>query len=378
MKSVYVKESVIRCAAAILLCVFALALCCAGAGAESVQETGPYMLTEEMLEGAEGSFVCRPVLTGGDSAVCEAVNAAIYEEAFFAGYEETLQTLSPGSTGVRVSWQSNASRDGTCPMVLSILVTADGKQPQGRPGQVKYAMTFDLRDGSRVTFESLCTDEEGMTDFLEEYVWDELEPELSDYMSNCELSPVPVESFWLDGTGNIVFCYDRSRFSFLSGACGAFALRYDEAPEAFDTGKESIPMLAMNDEIKPLSLTVIGCGLEEALRLYRCPLDSFYYASGSAYLTEEPLLRGVYLLTDEDEELVTGVMMLRGADGDMVIGKTVLPETDGNEVRTVSAEESEGLLTVPGFCMDEKKDGLIYTYYFDENRILYGIAIQRP
>ena len=376
MKSVFVNESVIKCAAAILLFVFALALCCAGA--ESVQEAEPYILTEEMTEGAEGSFVCRPVLTGGDSAVCEAVNAAIIEEAFLAGYEEALRTLSPGSTGVRVSWQSNASRDGTCPEVLSILITADGKQPQGRPGQVKYAMTFDLRDGHCVTFESLCTDAEGMTDFLEEYVWDELEPELSDYMSNCELSPVPVESFWLDGTGNIVFCYERSRFSFLSGACGAFALRYDEAPEAFDTGEESIPMLAMNDEIKPLSLTVIGCGLEEALRLYRCPLDSFYYASGSAYLTEEPLLRGVYLLTDEEEETVTGVMMLRGTTGDMVIGRTVLLETDGNGVRTVSAEESEGLLTVPGFCMDEEKDDLIYTYYFDENRVLYGIAIQRP
>lgn len=374
MKSVYVKESVIKCAAAVLLLVFALALSCAGA--EGVQDAEPYILTEEKTEGAEGSFVCRPVLTGGDSAVRETVNAAIAEEAFLADYEEALRTLSPGSTGVRVSWQSNASRDGACPKVLSILITADGKQPQGRPGQVKYAMTFDLRDGSRVTFESLCTDEEGMADFLEEYVWDELEPELSDYMSNCELSPVPVESFWLDGTGNIVFCYERSRFSFLSGACGAFALRYDEATEAFDTGAESIPMLAMNGEIKPLALMVIGCDLEEALSLYRCPLDSFYYASGSAYLTEEPLLRGIYLLTDEDEETVTGVMMLRGTAGDMVIGKTELPETGGNEIRTVSAEESEALLTVPGFCMDEKKDGLIYTYYFDENRVLYGIAIQ--
>lgn len=378
MKSVYVKESVIKCAAAILLCVFALALCRAGARAESVQETGPYMLTEETVEGAEDSYVCRPVLTGGDSAVCEAVNATIAEDALLADYEEALRTLSPGSTGVRVSWQSNASQDGTCPVVLSILITADGKQPQGRPGQVKYAMTFDLRDGSRVTFDDLCTDEEGMTDYLEEYVWDELEPELSDYMSNCELSPVPVESFWLDGTGNIVFFYERSRFSFLSGACGAFALRYDEAPEAFDTGAEGIPMLAVNDEIKPLALTVIGCNLEEALRLYRCPLDSFYYAGGSAYLTEEPLLRGVYLLTDENEETVTGVMMLRGTSGDMVIGKTVLPENDGNGIRTVSAEESEGLLTVPGFCMEEKKDDLIYTYYFDENRVLYGIAIHSP
>ena len=75
---------------------------------------------------------------------------------------------------------------------------------------------------------------------------------------------------------------------------------------------------------------------------------------------------------------MTGVMMLRGTTGDMVIGRTVLLETDGNGVRTVSAEESEGLLTVPGFCMDEEKDDLIYTYYFDENRVLYGIAIQRP
>ncbi|MBO2517671.1 MAG: hypothetical protein CW338_10485 [Clostridiales bacterium] len=339
-------------------------------------ETGEaYALVSETVNGPEGSFITRPVLTGGDAAVCETVNAAIAEKANLSAYETALLNLSPGSTGIRVNWQSNAVENGKCPEVLSIRVCAEGKQPQGRPGQVNYLMTFDLRDGSEVTFGMLCTDEDGMTGFLEEYVWDEVEPELSDYMENRSLSPVPAERFFLDGCGNIVFYYEKGQFSFLSGACGAFAVSYGEVSEWLNTDEDALPALALNSEKEPLFMTLPGCDLEETLEKYKCPLDSFYYVSGSAYLTEEPLLRGIYLLTNEDEEFVTGVALLRGTLDGAVIGRSTLNELHDGDCWPVNQEESEGLLTVPGCCYEEKRDGLTYLYCFDEDQVLYNISI---
>ena len=341
----------------------------------AISEENGYLLVSQRTEGPEGSFIDCPVLTGGSAMICDTVNALIRDTAMLARYENTLSGISGGS-GLRVTFTANTAPDGSCPEVLSILIRADGRQPQGRPGTVFYTVNVDLESGEELSFSALCADETAAEDFLAEYAEAVGESTISDYMENRELLPVPVDSWVLDGCGHVVILYEKNAFSFLSGQPGSFAFSPDEAGGAFDLSQTGVLARAESPDKVFLPLTLPGEDAQTVLEEYKSPLDSFYFDGTEMYLTEEPLLRGAYLITDESGETVKAVLMTGLFPSGLTAGKT-----DRNELAGLSGEREAGesiTETVENACtaMDGMCKGIKCVYYFDADGLLCALLAE--
>lgn len=354
-----------------------LVLCCALAlftGLSGAAETSGYVLKTETIGADDGSFVNYPVLTGADEALCEKINSEIAYRAMLSQYEG-LMNGAAGSSGVKVSYRANIAPDGACAQVLSLVIVAEGRQPQGRPGIRCYPMTFDLTTGEPVSFSALCSDVDGAVSTMEEYAMDVAEPALSDYMENRELLPVPEDSFFLDGSGKIVFYYDKDALSFLSGQPGAFAMSEGDFAGALDTSADGIYARSLNEAAVFLPLSLLGQELDPVLNEYKSPLDSFYHAQGEAYLTEEALLMGTYLISRRGET-VDAVLMTQLLPGELKAGVThrdaLFPAQEAQNI----TDEAEVLLVCEGKSVQSEDDLYRYTYYFDTDDLLYAVLAE--
>ena len=332
--------------------LLALALCLlpwaalaseAGIGWEAQETTGP-----------AGSFVRWPLFAAQDAALAdtaEKINQAIQEQVRLQAYQALLATVSEGSTGVQVDYEMALGKD-----YLSILFSAEGKMLAGRPGQVYYPMTFDLATGESIAFDALFADPDGAKAFIEEYLADEVAPTLSTYLENNQLFPVPYDRFFLDGCGNLIFCYEAGQLSFLSGFSGTVAFRYSELWNYLDHSADGIPMGVMlqgdNENRYPPARQDFSLGeamdewvgsgrlsglvsaprltdpLDEALSRLRVAADSGYYPGGAYYEAEDARLRGTLILTNDDETLVTGLLTARVDQYGIETGRTPLDEAE--------------------------------------------------
>ena len=143
--------------------------------------------------GPAGSFVSYPVLIGGESseaqALAEKINGYMLETAQIPAYLQLLSTLQAGGTGLTMDYDMSNSYvlDETgeklkCAPYVSLVFSAKGKMLLGRPSQVYYPMTLNLKTGEPVAFEDLFIDPEGAKAFIENYLEEEVEPTLSTYL----------------------------------------------------------------------------------------------------------------------------------------------------------------------------------------------------
>lgn len=367
-----------------------LALCLLP-GTALAQETGMPVGYEarEMTE-IEGNFVRWPEFTAGDAAfsdVVEKINLTIQEGTSLPAYQALLSALSPGGTGLRMDYEMTLSAD-----YLFLLFSAEGRMPAGRPGQAYYPMTFDLATGEPVPFDALFADPEGAKAFIEEYLEWEVEPTLSTYLENNQLFPVPYDRYFLDGYGNVIFCYPFDQLSFLSGFSGTVAFRYSELWDYLDTSAEGVPMRAMQwgtnearyiPTRKDFSLgesmdewmsegafyglipaPYLTAPLEDALSRLRATTDSGSYPGGAYYEVEEARLRGTLILTDEAETVVTGLLTSRVDQYGIETGKTTLDEAEKMLARAgVRIPIPEAAAEIYHVCPGT---ALIYTYRLDD------------
>lgn len=320
--------------------------------------------------GPAGSAVEYPEFTSGNPARAEwiaAVNQTILDAAHIPEYLQLLSTLQPGGTGLTVSYaSSNLSRlneqgEQGGARYVSLLFSAAGKMLRGRPGQVYYPLTLDLDTGKAVNFDALFKDPDGAKAWIEAYLEAEVEPALSTYLENNQLFPVPYDRFFLDGWGNLTLVYESDQLSFLSGVSGAVSFRYSELWEYLDTSPDGIPMQALQalpgssfpsaaqyipqpegwtfpqllktylDKGKlpgfpPLLIPDLETPMEDVLEKLHAASDSGCYADGVYYEVEEPVLRGAYLLTDQDETCLTGILTSRLDCFGIETGKTALSQ----------------------------------------------------
>ena len=296
-------------------------------------------ISPDQFEPEHGNYVMVPEFSSYDESLfpaMEKINQAIQEKARIPEYLQLLSTLTLGGAGLKMH----------CSVVLcmtveddayvitdryaSILFSAEGKMLSGRPSQVYYPMTFDLLTGEEVTFDQLFSDPDGAKSFIEEYLEEKVEPDLSTYLENNQLFPVPYDRFWLDGLGNIILYWENSQLSFLSGYSGAVSFRRSELAPWLDlTENGVIPHLAYDRYA--LGQTVekqaenlwymlqtgrliwsasIGTGsyLSVSGRNLRVTTDSGYYPGGAYLEVEEPRGRGTLILTDDSEDYVTGLL----------------------------------------------------------------------
>lgn len=340
----------------LMKCVFswmlALAFCLSAWNAAlSSEENQPLPFTIEVQEafgpaneatGESDSYVRYPLLHCSDAALvpaAEKINRTIEEKAHLSAYLHLLSTVTPGSAGLRMGYSLSAAVRASDNMpclegrYLSILFSAEGKMLSGRPSQVYYPMTFDLLTGDEVTFDQLFADPEGARRLIEEYLETEVEPTLSTHLENNQLLPVPFDRFFLDPFGRILFLYENSQLSFLSGVSGSVSFRYSQLSSVLDFSPNGViahlpwQMYVMNAQqtdaqraealwkwleddaclipaARPISLSE---DVSTVLSAFHSTADSSYYPGGAYYEVEEPAFRGALILTDESEEKVTGL-----------------------------------------------------------------------
>ena len=345
-----------RCFAFCFALLFALFAPGASQCRESVSEEDPsssVVWEMKRVEGTGGSFVEYPVflaLNDADAPLADAINAAALEQARIPEYLQLLQTITEGGTGLKVRCALSASvreaeggqwePDGR---YVSILFSIHGKMLSGRPSQAYCAMTIDLQTGDRVSFDQLFSDPDGARAFIDSELQEKIEPELSTYLENNQLFPVPYDSFFLDNQGGLTLFYENSQLSFLSGFSGAVSFRYSELSPWTDPGEGILAGFAQNLRgtagdlsarlssgslfpEKP-SLALLA-PLDAALSEFRPAADSSFYPGGACYELEEASLRGTFILTDEQEEKITGFLSCRIDLPGIFTGKTLLSEAE--------------------------------------------------
>ncbi|MBQ6257535.1 MAG: hypothetical protein IJJ60_13165, partial [Clostridia bacterium] len=312
--------------------------------------------------GPAGSFVSYPVLIGGESseaqALAEKINGYMLETAQIPAYLQLLSTLQAGGTGLTMDYDMSNSYvlDETgeklkCAPYVSLVFSAKGKMLLGRPSQVYYPMTLNMKTGETVAFEDLFIDPEGAKAFIETYLEEEVEPTLSTYLENNQLFPVPYDRFFLDGNGNLILYYENSQLSFLSGDSGAVAFRYSELWDWLDTSWSGIPMsvldtpeeylggMTMKEQMDEFCMggyplwgfnmeVELGTSVEVLTNLYPQAADSEFYPGGACFELETAALRGTLILTDEAEDYVTGILSHRVDYFWIFTGKTTLTEAE--------------------------------------------------
>ena len=372
--------------------------------------------------GPSNSCVSYPLFSGNDEAsqsLADTLNQTIQNLARIPDYLQVLSTVMEGGTGIQVTFEfsndtawsdSTGMREETAPF-LSLLFSAKGKMPIGRPSQAYYPMTLDMRTGEAVEFDRLFTDPAGAKEFIEAYLADEIEPQLSTYLENSQLFPVPFDRFFLDGFGRVIIVYENSQLSFLSGYSGAVAFRYSELWDYLDTSADGVPMQVLwhdgsrydgsrsdvsfdehnaewlyNDSLYGLSADLyLGQPLEEALQIHRATVDSGYYPGGAYYEVENPVLRGTLILTDGTEAQVTGLLTSRVDHFGIETGKTHLSDAEllmnGAPLHMAIDETTAALyLVCPGTASvysftDQNERQLSFILYADENDVVQYIKL---
>lgn len=364
-----------------LLLILALLLSVASAA-----ETPAVAVDILETQGAEGSFVRFPVLSGGDetqASVLEGINQAIRETARIDDYLLLLKTVSPGGAGLRLTCEYALGEN-----YLSVLLSAEGKMLAGRPSQIYYPMTFDLATGERMTFDALCDDPDMAREEIERAVENEIEPALSTYLSGAALLPVPFDSFFLSGDYDITFYYDNADFAFLSGRSGAVSLRYcDIAALGVCEGAPARDLIAARDDLLAdaregkLWSIAVGDQLADTLARYPAAYDSGYYPGGAYIETEDARLRGTYILTDEAETAVAGILTTRIETGEIATGVTTRDdwrERFGapDSTMPLSGEAARSYLLCDGesdyYMLGERQ----LILHADESGVLYAVIIK--
>ena len=353
--------------------------------------------------GPSGSYICYPALKVEENpeaqALAEKINGYIQETAQIPAYLQLLSTLQPGGTGLTMDYDMSCSD-----LYVSLVFSAKGKMLAGRPSQVYYPMTLNLKTGEPVAFEDLFTDPEGAKAFIEAYLEEEVEPTLSTYLENSQLFPVPYNRFFLDGNGNLILYYENSQLSFLSGDSGAVAFRYSELWDWLDTSWSGIPMsvldtpeeylggMTMKEQMDEICMGVYplwgfnmegepGMSVEALTDLYPQAADSEYYPGGACFEVETAALRSTLILTDENEETVTGVLSHRVDYFGIYTGKTTLTEAEaliGQEPMArlaLDGAAAEIYRVCPGTSVIYKLNGYMFTLYADENGIVQYIKL---
>ncbi len=335
-----------------------------------------------------GNYVLYPVLAS-ESEHAESINAAIVEKAQIDAYKNVL-LHGAGSAGLQVDWEGEVQGD-----VLSLVISAKGKMPVGRPSQVYYPMTYDVTDGEEIPFDTLFQDPDGAKACIESVMENEIEEMLSTHLENRSLFPVPFERYTIDSFGNLTIWYEIDQLSFLSGYSGAVTFRFSQLEAYYDLSENSIINRMRSKDTKVGYLNglgdrnCIGMQLENALDAYRSTVDSEYYPGGACYEVEDAKMRGTLLLTDESEEKVLGLLCRNLDDNGIITGKTGLNEAvqmlgddgialsideDTAQQYRVCAGESitwQTEITLP----DETRANAEYTLYADESGTVQYIRL---
>ena len=334
-----------------------LAWCLIGLSAASAAEEAWPVIRESRLPGlTEDSWAAWPVLVRADGQEDEtltAINCAVYDEGGMKAYLGVLMRPG-GSAGFQADFEAVLTD-----RLYAVRLSARGRMPVGPPSRRFEPFLFDWRTGRRLTLADVFESPDAAIAAVETYLSERVAPELSDYLETAELLPLPADRF-LIANDTILFDYTPETYALLSGGAGSVSLTLEELALITGEGEALLPFARMPfspDENTArgifadaaagcfpglwLSLEQkagLGAPLEEALRFGAKCLDSMHYPAGAALETENPFLRGILILTDENGERVQGYLARRGNLYGLAVGRA-----DQAQVRAALGEPEASL-----------------------------------
>ncbi len=340
-----------------------------------------------------------PQLSGmADPSIQSAINDAIVEKAKIAQRMITLSTLKGGGIGLTVTYDAYLSAG-----VFSTVISAYGAMENGRSGQEYTALSYDLTTGNELTMADLFSDPDAAASFMETTLENTIGDDLSAYLVNASLSPLPTDQFYL-GADGITFYYPPQQFSWLSGYSGAAQFTYDELTDYLITDPAALParlgalpqtlgdaqikadiVKAVTDGQLPHIPVKLGDAIADLVARYRLLRQPDEYPGGKYYQLEAPMFRQVLVLSDAlttgyADSKVQGVMSLRTNLYGIQTGVTsrarwrqILGEPDSSVAFDDDMAYDYGL---PAGTADYYTiSGRQLLLYADENDLLYAIRL---
>lgn len=287
------------------------------------------------------NYVAYPQLSGMENEeIQKKINDDLVLSANIASHLITLSTLQNSTWGLRVEAESFLSGD-----VFSAVISAKGKMPSGREGHAYSAFTYDLNTGERLTLADLFADEKAAVAQMEAIAHASLGEELSGYMEHAELSPLPVDSFAVNGDG-VTFYYPSEQFLLLSGYSGACQFYYEELAEWLRTDGEGLPARigalpqtytapeakeriaeAAAEGTLPHVPVKMGDSMADAVAKYRLARTPDEFPGGRYFALEAPAFRDVLLISDAlengyERSVAEGIQIKRGSLYGLAIGRS--------------------------------------------------------
>ena len=350
-----------------------------------------------------GNTLRYPQLDGlADETIQQRINDAIVERAKIAQRIITLTTLTDGSVGLNVSYEAFLLGD-----VFSTVVSAVGIMENGRRGQEYAALSYRLSTGEPLTLGDLLSDPDAAAQELEAIMESPYMEEVSSYLENAEVAPLPVYDFSLDADG-ITFYYSLEQFSFVSGYCGAAQFTYDELdtrrllrtePDSLITQLGVLAQPMSDSQRKAAIADIVALGalphvraklgdsvsaLIDRYRLLRVPDQ---YPGGRYCQFEAPMFRQVLVMTDAltsgyENSTVNGLRSFRCNLYGLQTGVTerdrwweVLGEPQSTAQFDETMAATYGLW--PGTADYYDYPGAQLMLYADETGVLYAIRLTK-
>ena len=351
-----------------------------------------------------GSSVHYPQLTGlADEAVQARINAAIMEKGRINDRITRMAALmnAPVKLNVSYSYTLNAILEGG---VFSCAILADGAVETSRATQVWSAVNVDLRTGEEITFTDLFIDADEATTFIENYLDEQVAPELSAHLAAGSLTPVP-ETFTISSTGLTLY-YDIDDFRTLSDKAGTVTILWCELREYLKWGQTAVLMaINANQHIAlgedgalyiPEAVqagafdgipATLGQPMQELIDRYALLTDPDIYEGGRMIALEDGAFRGVYILTDAltddfDRSVVQGIRADRLNFWGLCTGDTTIDwwrEVLGEPETTlvVAEERAESWRIVPGTSDYYTLGDYRLRLHADESGVLRSVFLTR-
>jgi len=314
----------------LLLCVFFMQLLAYA----TVTLISPATETEAEIQAVEttngDSYVRYPQLAGmHNTAHQQQINDSIVTEANIAQRLITMSAVTQGATGLQVGYTAYLHNQ-----ILSVVISAKGIMENFRSGQQYTTLCYDLETGNRLTISDFFTDPEAAVAWMETQISGGYVDDLSTYLENAELTPIPTDRFSVDEYG-ITFYYPYNQFALLSGYSGSVQFQYGELQEFLIRATSSVPFRvgavlpaytdtqireAIEAAVAQGTLPYLPVHLGDAIpdlitanRLVRTPDQ---YPGGRYFQLEAPVFRDVWILSDSlsgsyDLSVVHGILATR-------------------------------------------------------------------
>ena len=288
--------------------------------------------------------------------------------------------------------------------MFSCAILADGAVETSRATQVWSAVNVDLRTGEEITFTDLFIDADEATTFIENYLDEQVAPELSAHLAAGSLTPVP-ETFTISSTGLTLY-YDIDDFRTLSDKAGTVTILWCELREYLKWGQTAVLMaINANQHIAlgedgalyiPEAVqagafdgipATLGQPMQELIDRYALLTDPDIYEGGRMIALEDGAFRGVYILTDAltddfDRSVVQGIRADRLNFWGLCTGDTTIDwwrEVLGEPETTlvVAEERAESWRIVPGTSDYYTLGDYRLRLHADESGVLRSVFLTR-